>query len=353
MQSVSHLEEMVLNRIQDGTLKGDAKLAGIINASIKNMYTGIISATASNQKLIIKSIAAFKKCKVSMWGNYGKALPFEKKFWILKNIYPKCITAEDKLKLENQKVMATFKSAKNLYDNTKKLLKIKGKTCTNRCTNLRNENYHEQLLRLVKFYKDCKKKLKPLGEQMKKAKKTYVKEHKKSYITTEKYKAMLKKCKKIAYLMNSRKCESVTKLTTGCKGYGQCWKIALKNYKENAKLIRIQEKNMKIQWRALKRIQCYLKVIDDKPAKDAKGNKMSNKQVLDSCIKMKKPSTKHLDIDYGKIPPKPKCPRDKMCPCTAFYVNNAYKSGPKKRCASNLKKNYNCPVCKAKQWKKR
>jgi len=232
-------------------------------------------------------------------------------------------------------------------------MKVKGKSCTNRCTNLKNENYHEQLQRLVKFYKDCKKKLGPLGEQMAKAKKTYVKNHKKHYITSAKYKAMLKKCKKIAFLMNTRKCQSVTKLQTGCKGYGQCWKIALNNYQKNADMIRVQEKNMKIQWRALKRIQCYLKVIDDTPQKDAKGKKMSNKDILDGCIKMKKPSTKHLDIDYGKLPKKPKCPTDKMCPCSAFYVNTVYSTGPKTRCAKNLVKSYKCVSCKAKQWKKK
>jgi len=352
MESVSHLEEMVLSKIRDGKLEGDAKLAGIINKSIKNMYTSIISTTASNQKLIVKSILAFKKCKVDMWSNYGKALPLEKKHWILKNIYPKCIRAENKLALDNRKVVATYKTAKNLYDNTKKLLQIKGKTCTNRCTNLRNENYHEQLQRLVKFYKDCKKKLGPLGEQLAKAKKTYQKEHKKHYITSAKYKAMLKKCKKIAYLQNWRKCQSVTKLQTGCKGYGACWKIALKNYNKNAAMVREQEKTMKIQWRTLKRIQCYLKVIDDKKQKNAKGKDMSNKEVLEGCIKMKRPDTKHLDIDYGKIPKKPKCPLDKMCPCTPFYVNTVYKIGPKTRCKSNMVKSYKCVACKAKQWKK-
>jgi len=77
---------------------------------------------------------------------------------------------------------------------------------------------------------------------MAKAKVTYVKKHKKLHFTSAKYKAMLKKCKKIAYLMNLRKCQSVTKLQTDCKGYGQCWKIARKNYQKNEDMIRVQEK---------------------------------------------------------------------------------------------------------------
>jgi len=184
-----------------------------------------------------------------------------------------------------------------------------------------------------------------------KAEETYKKEHAKHALTDAKHKAMMNKCKKIAYLMNTRKCESVTQLETGCKGYGSCWEVARKNYNKNVDEVKIQEKNMKIQWRALKRIQCYLQVIDDAPKKDAKGKDIDNKEVLKACIGMKRPITDHLDIDYGKMPHEPQCPKDKMCPCTPFYITQAYKHGPKTRCAQNMVKNYKCPICKKKQWK--
>merc|ERR1719401_1404680 len=51
---------------------------------------------------------------------------------------------------------------------------------------------------------------------------------------------------------------------------------------------------MKVQWRALKRIQCYLQVVDDKPKK-VKGKVVPNKVIIDNCIKMKRPSTKQSD----------------------------------------------------------
>lgn len=350
-KSVAHLEEMVLARIKDGSFKGNFKLAAVVNASIKNMFTAILSATKANQKIIKLNIAAFKRCKTKMWRNYGAAIPLEKKHWILKHIYPKCIRAENKLRLLNSKVWKSYKLSRDMYKNMKKLMKIHGRSCGNRCTNLKNENYHQQLQRLVHFYSRCRKKLGPLQKKIKGAKKMFHKEHKKYYITSAKYRAMLKKCKKIAYLMNNRKCASSTKLATGCKGYGQCWKITLRNYRRNAKMIRTSELDMKVQWRALKRIQCYLKVIDDKPVK-VKGKKLTNKQVIDGCIKMKRPSTKHLNIDYGKIPKKPRCPKDKMCPCTTFYVVNSYRVGPKQRCAKNLRRNYKCPACKRRQWRR-
>jgi len=352
-KSVTQLEDMVLNRIKDGSLKGNFKLAAVINASIKNMYTAILSATKSNQKTMKLSIAAFKRCKTKMWRNYGAAIPLEKKHWILKHIYPKCIRAERKLRLLNSKVWKTYKLSRDMHKNLKKLMRIKGRSCGNRCTNHRNENYHEQLQRLAYFYGRCRKKLGPLQKKIKRAKKMFLGEHKKYYITSAKYKAMLKKCKKIAYLMNFRKCASVTKLAVGCKGYGQCWKIALRNYRRNKRQIRDAERDMKVQWRALKRIQCYLKVIDDKPVM-VKGRKLTNKQVIDGCIKMKRPPTKHLNIDYGRVPKKPRCPKDKSCPCSRFYVANAYKTGPKSRCAKNLVKRYRCPICRGKkQWKRR
>merc|ERR1712129_276244 len=118
------------------------------------------------------------------------------------------------------------------------------------------------------------------------AKKLYVKQYKKHFINNRKYIAMKKKCLKIAYLMNTRKCQSVMRLDTGCKGYGTCWKISLRNYNKNKREVMVQEKNMKVQWRALKRIQCFLQVVDDKPKK-VKGKVVPNKVIIDNCIKKK------------------------------------------------------------------
>jgi len=352
MSAVSSLEEMVLKRLREGDYKGDKKLAAVINGSIKNMEKAILAATAANQKLMKESIKAFKKCKTTMWRNYGRALPYEKRYWQLKTIYPKCIRAERYWSLQRVKIYKVYKKARNMYINYKKLHKIAGNKCVNVCNNHKNENYHEQLQRLVTYYKKCKKSIGPLLKKEKAAKKMYIRQYRRHYTGRAKYFAMRKKCLKIAYLMNVRKCQSVYKLDTGCRGYGTCWKIAMRNYIRNKNGVMVQEKNMKVQWRALKRIQCYLQVIDDKPKKDKKGKVVPNKVIINGCIKMKKPSTKHLNIDYGKIPKKPKCPRDKMCPCTSFYVVNSYKIGPKQRCAKNLVRKYKCPACKKKQWRR-
>jgi len=355
MSAVSSLEEMVLKRLRDGDYKGDKKLSAVINGSIKNMEKAILAATNANQKLMKLSIKAFKKCKTKMWRNYGRALPYEKRYWQLKTIYPKCIKAERYWNLQRIKVWKIYKKARNMYINYKKLHKIAARKCVNVCSNHKNENYHEQLQRLVTYYKKCKKSIGPLVKKEKLAKKMYIRQYRRHNTHRAKYIAMKKKCMKIAYLMNVRKCQSVYKLDTGCKGYGNCWRISMRNYIRNKRGVMVQEKNMKVQWRALKRIQCFLQIIDDKPKK-VKGKVVPNKVIINNCIKKKsakeiKKITKHLNIDYGKIPKKPKCPKDKMCPCTSFYVVNSYRVGPKQRCAKNLIK-YKCPACKKRQWRR-
>merc|ERR1712117_636592 len=78
---------------------------------------------------------------------------YEHRYWQLKTIYPKCIKAERYWNLNRVKVWKVYKKAKNMYINYKKLHKIAGRKCVDVCTNQKNENYHEQLQRLVTYYK--------------------------------------------------------------------------------------------------------------------------------------------------------------------------------------------------------
>merc|ERR1712086_1076603 len=108
------LEEMVLKRLRDGDYKGDKKLSAVINGSIKNMMKAILAATNANQKLMKLSVLAF-----------------EKRYWQMKTIYPKCIRAENKLKLLKLKVWKIYKKSKDIYTNYRKLAMIEGKKCVN------------------------------------------------------------------------------------------------------------------------------------------------------------------------------------------------------------------------------
>jgi len=343
MDTVSRLEEMVMANVREGKLIGDNNLTGVINASVKKMYTTILAATNANQQLIIENIKAFKKCKISMWKTYDRTIPVERDHWIMSTIYPKCIKAENLLAQDNGKNKKIVKTVTNTLKAARKLAQIEEKKCVNTCGSGNLENYHEQLQRLAKYYTKCKKSIGPhvakvakLSKQLKR----YVAGFK---LSNAKYEAMKKKCKKIAYIMNQYKCRAVTNLDTSCTGYEACWKRALRVYLKNKAAIEKEEKDMKVQWRALHRIQCFLKVTNK--------NDKNDKKQLQTCINIKRKdiSTKALDIDYKKIPKKPKCPKDPMCPCTKFYTNSYFKVGPKKNCVNNIVKKYVCPICAKKR----
>lgn len=277
-----------------------------------------------------------------MWNTYQKSILLEKKYWKLSQIYPKCWGAESKLKLAQDVSAQSAVHLKNMLKQLKALLRAQGRECGNVCANRGAENYQEQLHRLSRFYRKCEQKLFPLFEKISIVEKRY--KEKMAGETHKRHTAMRDKCKLIAYLMNLAKCEAVTHMENSCTKYQECWKIAKKNYDTIAALVREEEKVMKIQWRALIRIRCYLGVLDEK-------DQAKNKEVLKGCIELKTPSTKHLDIDYGKIPHKPECPKDPSCPCTPHFVDKNYHIGPKQRCQKNLKV-YSCAICKKKQWKK-
>jgi len=347
MSSINKLEELVMARVRDDKVLGDNKLTKTLNASIKTFYSSIIATTAANQKQIILNIKAFEKCKITMWRKYDKVIPVERDHWIMGLVYPKCIKAEEKLEMNKKKNDREYKTIESSYRTLKRLAKIEENKCVNVCNNKKFENYHEQLEALSKYYADCKEKIGPAVDKAKKEQKKVLDKVAAKKLSNAKYIAMRDKCKRIAYIMNSYKCKAITMLDGSCSFYEECWKRAQKKYDEDNVIIRKQEKEMKVQWRALHRIQCFLLVLNEKNDK----NQKKEKSQLDKCIAIKRAdiSTKHLDIDYKKIPKKPKCPRDPMCPCTKFYTNSYYRTGPKERCVHNKVKNYLCPACSKKK----
>merc|ERR1712156_685655 len=295
MTSISKLEEIVMARVREGH-GGDNKLTAQINTSVKTMYSAIIATTASNQKKIVMDIKAFLLCKTKMWTGYDKAIPVEKDFWILGEIYPKCVTALEKLKVKSTKSDKLHEVHKSNVGTKKKLASVVEKDCKNVCSNQKYENYNEQLKKLTKYYGQCAKKIKPKIEAVANATKKYLKEAGVKKLDNARCKAMKSKCDLIAYRMNKKKCVAVEKLTGACSFYEACWKKAKKIYEEDKKRIMVEEANMKIQWRALTRIQCYLLVLNTKNDKDKKKEKAQ----LDKCnivtdIKCQDRSTKHED----------------------------------------------------------
>jgi len=343
MDTISKLEELVMARVREG-VGGNNNLTATINASIKQMRTAILAATAANQKTIILDIKAFKLCKTKMWKSYDKAVPVEGAFWALGEIYPKCISAEKKLdvlKTRNYKVWTTSKSTLTTKE---KIFKAVARNCVNVCSKNHNENYEEQLTRLAKYYTGCRKQLGPKYKDVVTAKKKFKSADTAKTLSNARYIAMKKKCELIAYRMNQKKCRAVGILKGSCSFYEECWKRSKRTYDKDKRGIMVQEANMKVQWRALTRIQCFLLVLN---TKNDKNQKKEDAQ-LNKCINVKinSISTKPLNIDYKKIPKKPKCPTDPWCPCTQAYTNFYYRTGPKSRCVKNVVKKYSCPACR-------
>jgi len=346
MQAISRLEELVLAKVHEGA-GGNNKLTATINASIASMRKAILAATASNQALIIADIKAFKPCKAKMWKKYDKAAAVEGAFWVLGNIYPRCIDAEKKLNLLKTKSYKVWTASKSTYKTKQKIFKAVSRACGNVCSQNKNENYNEQLVRLAQYYVRCRKKIGPKYKDAVAAKKKYKASDKAKTLNNLKYIAMKKKCELIAYRMNQQKCQAVGILSSSCSFYNECWKRAKRQYTSDRRKVMVEEANMKVQWRALTRIQCFLLVLNIKNDKNHKKEKAQ----LNKCINIKTRgiSTKPLNIDYKKIPKKPKCPQDPWCPCTGAYTAFYYKKGPKSRCVKNVVRSYKCANCKKKR----
>jgi len=343
MQTITKLEELVMAKVHGGVF-GNNNLTATINASVQSMRKALLAATAANQKLIIADVQAFKLCKVKMWKKYDKAVPVEGAFWVLGEVYPKCIDAERKLNVLKTKNYKVWKASKSTLKTKQQLFKAVGRSCVNVCGRNKNENYNEQLTRLSKYYVDCKKKIGPKYKDVVAAKKKFKSSDKAKTLSNLKYIAMKKKCELIAYRMNQKKCRAVDILSGSCSFYDECWKRAKRQYDRDKRAIMVAEANMKVQWRALTRIQCFLLVLNIKNDKNHKKEKAQ----LDKCInvKLNSISTKPLNIDYKRLPKKPKCPQDPWCPCTGAYLNFYYRKGPKSRCVKNVVKKYKCAACK-------
>jgi len=108
-------------------------------------------------------------------------------------------------------------------------------------------------------------------------------------------------CKKISDADYGCKCEKVIKEKKICGIHDGCYSASVLQYVNNKKEIEIKNAAAKLEWRAVGRIECLLKVMSGKDKADAKQ--------LEKCVvpDAKRISTKPLDLNYPKIPPKPKC----------------------------------------------
>lgn len=114
-------------------------------------------------------------------------------------------------------------------------------------------------------------------------------------------------CKKIKDADYACKCDKVIKEKKICSMHDGCYSASVLQYVNNKKEIKIKNAAAKLEWRAVGRIECLLKVMSGK-------NKADEKQ-LDKCRKdLKKISTVPLNLDYKKEPPPATCAVPKLDP---------------------------------------
>lgn len=106
-------------------------------------------------------------------------------------------------------------------------------------------------------------------------------------------------CEKIEVEDYMCKCDKVIHETKVCDAYKGCYAASVKAYDNNK--IEIEKKNeaAKLEWRAVGRVECLVKVM-------GAGEKADEKQ-LTACVKGPAISTKPLDLIYPEAPPEEEC----------------------------------------------
>merc|ERR1712048_779027 len=105
-------------------------------------------------------------------------------------------------------------------------------------------------------------------------------------------------CNRIKVANYNCKCTKVIKEKKICNIFNGCYSASVRAKKNNEKEIKKKNAADKLEWRAVGRIECLLKVMGGKDKADAKQ--------LEKCVKGPQISTKPLDLIYPKVPSKPK-----------------------------------------------
>merc|ERR1712008_637621 len=85
-----------------------------------------------------------------------------------------------------------------------------------------------------------------------------------------------------------------------CNIFNGCYAASVRAKKNNEKEIKKKNAAAKLEWRAIGRIECLLKMLG------GKGSKKSSKQLM-KCVKGRQISTRPLNLRYYQKPGKPRC----------------------------------------------
>jgi len=336
-ESLAMLEDMILSNIREGRFDGESHYLKAMKGRVKQMQSNIMKSHKANQKWNSRSIKAIRQCSTRLWSDaYKKAISLEDKFDSLSMQHKECY-------LSVSDVADSLESYKVKYENARAGLdvaieRIKDAEAKQTAATCKPSLWPQATIgmraqMLYTWFDRAYKQMVRL-EKEKAAKAKLTARYKAMYDARQaKYDKTAAQCKKIAYDMDNTKCQAVTLLRNACTERYVCYNNAVKAHEDADKIIRQEERDMKIEWRSVGRMDCYLGVLHPKDKNDKK------EKTLDKCRKTPV-STEHLKINYGKVPGKRKCPLDPRCPCSKEYKADHYSKPGFGTCTK-------CPACKA------
>jgi len=122
------------------------------------------------------------------------------------------------------------------------------------------------------------------------------------------------KCNQFQGLMDSNSCKAAVMAKDACEAYSGCYYSKRAAYLVFQRRAITEETDRKAEWRGLKRMECLIKSFAD--------GKVSGKEV-DTCKKASH-STKHLKLNYPKIPALTKCALPTLFPATGAYKRKEF-----------------------------
>ena len=214
------------------------------------------------------------------------------------------------------------------------LLKIKKTECQKQRLMWRNPNTEAAYCHTTKRPEPYKLWLNRNRKWFEKKEKAYLAQKKRCDVATANHKKAKPPCdRKIATWKSTRvncnnmqntlegdTCNGARQHVAGCKEYRKCYRDALTAKYRQQPVIEKNEKDRKVEWRGLKRIECLLGVF----ASDEE----VNAAVIEKC-KAVTHSTTELDISYKKAPARDRCGATPVAPCSTSYHRKYYYRLPK------------------------
>jgi len=310
----SQIEKIMIEEILSKPKKGSGKegfnFVKTVKPILATFKKQLLSDKRKMQSQLDADIKAIKKCiskmkkstKVALMETEADKKKKKKKHCPTKKQVDNCAKKMERLKPKQKACKDLEKVGKKDDKTGTELVKQwnKKKILKKDCKIDKGETRYHYVTRLANHFtkklKAFEKKLKDVLKQKKHGKKL-----KKGCDVIKHYQRKLKQqtCEDLKARVYACSCGKVVKEQKICKMFSGCYSASVRAAKNNEKEIRKKNAAAKLEWRAVGRIECLLKVMG--------GKKGANANQLNKCVKGPQVSTKPLDLKYYAIPKKPKC----------------------------------------------